>query len=79
MERKEVVAAVDVLLNDQLIMGREVAASESEWSAMFSSSFATMVNFCSSANLLTLRGLAFVGGTMWSTRWCHLFDSSRVK
>ena len=60
-DEEEMIAAIDVLLDDRITMGPRVAAFEEEWSAYLPSPFSVMVNSGSSALLMMLSGLAFAG------------------
>jgi len=55
----ELLAAIDVLLDDRLTMGPRVAALEEEWCRDRPAHFAVMVNSGSSANLLAFSALSF--------------------
>ncbi len=61
-DEDEILAAIDVILDDRMTMGPQVAAFESEWSAYLPAPFSVMVNSGSSANLMMLSALAFPGG-----------------
>lgn len=58
---EEIIAAIDVLLDDRITMGPRVAAFEDDWSAYLPAEFSVMVNSGSSANLMILSALAFPG------------------
>lgn len=60
-DEEELLAALDVLLEDRLTMGARVAAFEQAWSEYLPSAFSVMVNSGSSANLLALAALSFPG------------------
>ncbi|MBI3240807.1 MAG: DegT/DnrJ/EryC1/StrS family aminotransferase [Chloroflexi bacterium] len=60
-DEEEMIAAIDVVLDDRMTMGPRVAAFEDEWSAFLPAPFSVMVNSGSSANLMMLSALAFPG------------------
>lgn len=60
-DEDETLAAINVILDDRMTMGSQVAAFESEWSAYLPTPFSVMVNSGSSANLMMLSALSFPG------------------